>query len=274
MAAIWTRINTLLLLLVLFALVGVVAMLASGVRGGPLDPTTSPQPTDSVRLPGTPITGQTTINSPGHYYLTRDIVVPGSQIAITIATSNVNLDLGGFTIDGNDVNPNWGIWISGVQTDVTIRNGTIRDFQFAIDGIDDDRVIIENINAVSNVRGLQVNDNGVISDCVVQGNTETGIFLTGLHSVVSHCVVQSNTGDGISVASEKNTVEFSVVTGNQAAEIRLVGPRNVVRDTVVGQQLGLRVEGTQNKILNTTCNGGGINDVSGGPTYLLNNFQC
>jgi hypothetical protein len=45
MNLIWARINTLLLLLLLFALVGVLAMLAARSEGGPLDPGTAPGPT-------------------------------------------------------------------------------------------------------------------------------------------------------------------------------------------------------------------------------------
>src|SRR5262245_54285864 len=102
MSALWQRTNTLLLALVLLALLAVIAMVALRVEGGPLYPTDPPGPTDGVRLPGTPINSQTTISAPGHYYLTRDINVPGAATAINITASNVSLDLGGFTVSGND----------------------------------------------------------------------------------------------------------------------------------------------------------------------------
>jgi hypothetical protein len=44
-AAFWNRLNTVLLLLVLLALLAVIGMLATGVRGGPLDPPGSPTAT-------------------------------------------------------------------------------------------------------------------------------------------------------------------------------------------------------------------------------------
>jgi hypothetical protein len=50
------RTNTILLVLILAAGIGIIAMLAPGARGGPLDPPASPASTDGVRLPGTPIT--------------------------------------------------------------------------------------------------------------------------------------------------------------------------------------------------------------------------
>ena len=77
-------------------------MLATGALGGPLDPPGVPGSTDSVRLPGTPISGPTTIAQSGHYYLTRDISVPRLVSGVVISANDVSLDLGGFTISGDD----------------------------------------------------------------------------------------------------------------------------------------------------------------------------
>ena len=98
-----TRATNILLLLVLAVGVAIVAMLATGVRGGPLDPPAgTPGSTNGVRLPGTPISGPTVVSAPGHYYLTQNISVTGSVNAITISADDVSLDLGGFTLSGTD----------------------------------------------------------------------------------------------------------------------------------------------------------------------------
>ena len=55
MSAARFRITNVLLALVLLALLAVILMLATGVRGGPLDPGGAPGSTPGVRLPGTPI---------------------------------------------------------------------------------------------------------------------------------------------------------------------------------------------------------------------------
>jgi len=55
MSALGNRINTLLLVLLGLMGLAIIAMLATGVRGGPLDPPAAPAPTDGVREPGTPI---------------------------------------------------------------------------------------------------------------------------------------------------------------------------------------------------------------------------
>src|SRR5262245_8125019 len=83
-SAIWMRFNSVMLVLVFLALISIIGMLATDVRGGPLDPPGSPSSTDSVRLPGTPISSAPyAINASGHYYLTRDLNVTGAVVAIT-----------------------------------------------------------------------------------------------------------------------------------------------------------------------------------------------
>jgi hypothetical protein len=97
MAAVWTRFNALMLVLIFVALLAVIGMLATGVRGGPLDPPGAPGSTDSVRLPGTPISSLPyTINAPGSYYVTRNLSAVSGN-GITINADDVTLDLMGFT---------------------------------------------------------------------------------------------------------------------------------------------------------------------------------
>src|SRR5262245_49070296 len=209
MTGIWTRFSAVMLVLVFVALLAVIAMLATGVRGGPLDPPGPPSSTDSVKLPGTPISGPTTISSPGHYYLTKDVRVTGAVIAITINASEVSLDLGGFTIDGNDIAGSYGIYVAGAQSDITIENGTVKDFHFGVDFGDDLRVHVRQLSAVSNVRGFQVGYRSVMSDCSAIDNTETGIYIPAADTTIRDCVVHGNTGDGISIAASFNLVERS-----------------------------------------------------------------
>ena len=85
--------------------------------------------TDSVRLPGTPISGPTTITQPGHYYVTRDITAaPGSTWAIMIDADDVSIDLGGFTLSGDDTIGSAGLFVQASRQRISISNGTVRDF--------------------------------------------------------------------------------------------------------------------------------------------------
>jgi nitrous oxidase accessory protein NosD len=169
MATVWTRINALLLLLVLLAVVG---LLAERAAGGPLDPPGAPGSTDSVQLPGTPISSVPyTISEPGHYYLTRDLSFSGGT-AITVAQDNVSLDLGGFTLSGTGGN---GIAYSGVRSDIAIENGTVRGFEYGIDLSTSLRVTLRNLTVIDNDSGIRVGAGGALSELIVRENTQNGI---------------------------------------------------------------------------------------------------
>ena len=100
MLTFWPRINTVLLLVTLLAVIG---LFATRAYGGPLDPPGAPASTDGVRGQGTPISSLPfAITQPGRYYLTRNLTGPGNANGITITAANVTLDLNGFTLDGGD----------------------------------------------------------------------------------------------------------------------------------------------------------------------------
>lgn len=235
MATLWPRINAVLLMLVLGALITLIAMLATGAQGGPLDPQGTPEPTDSVRLPGTPLNGPATISVPGHYYLTRDITLIGSGVAIQINASDVSLDLGGFTVRGDDSLSSFGISIQAGQSDATIRNGTIRDFQFGFESASADRINIHDLRAVSNVRGIQIGGRTLLADCAAIANSETGIYVPGSNSAVRDCMSVNNLSDGIAVAGNANLIEGNRSTGNSNEDIRDTGTIfNTFRGNVAG----------------------------------------
>lgn len=67
-----------------------------------------------------------TIVNPGSYYLTGSYSVAGGS-GLTIAADNVTVDLNGCTIGSTAVSANGsGISLSGVRSNVTVRNGFIR----------------------------------------------------------------------------------------------------------------------------------------------------
>ena len=272
MTALRFRYTNVLLTLILLALLAVIAMLATDARGGPLDPGGAPASTDSVRLPGTPISGQTTISAPGHYYLTRNITVPGAVIVITIAASDVSLDLGGFTIRGNDAAGSWGIWVAGGgHGDITISNGTVRDFQFGLDTANGSRVRIDHIHATSNARGIQLGSNNVLSDCTSISNGETGIYAPGNEAVINNCVSSRNSGDGIAVAGDDVQVQRSTAINNTGAQIRTIGDFTGIRDNTVHGSLVLLQNGAA-VVLDNTCVFGSISNPVG--NEVGTNFAC
>lgn len=249
-----------MLVLVFLALFGVMAMLASGVRGGPLDPPSVPSSTDSVRLPGTPISGPTTIATPGHYYLTRNITVAGNATAIAITAEHVSLDLGGFTLRGGGAGGT-GVSVANLANFAAIRNGTIRSFQFGIAGGSSFGLRVDDVRGVENARGIEAGTAALITDCVADNNQETGIRMAGSDTRVSGCSASNNEGPGITVDGDRSVVESSSAFANNGdqfsgwTDIIVVGSASTVKDNVVGGRNfgGIRLTGTGNVIVDNVC---------------------
>lgn len=266
-----SRTTNILLILVLAAGIGIAAMLATSGRAGPLDPQGTPASTDSVRLPGTPISGQTTISAPGHYYLTRNITVPGAATAITITASNVSLDLGGFTIAGNDAVGSFGINVFGLVENVEIRHGTVRDFHFGLSTLGAAPARLVDVHAVSNVRGMQVDARTSLLDCTSTGNTETGIYLPNGAGLVRGCIVSFNAFDGISVSNFSTVVERSTIFANASADFNVYtnlrlggGQHHIARENVIPGG-SVRIESTQTAFVDNVCTNAIVIDTSSSP---------
>jgi len=230
------------------------ALAAFPVIAGPLDPPAPPAPTDAVQLPGTPVASAPfTISTPGRYYLTRNIVSPGAQIAITVATDNVIVDLGGFTIGGNDTVGSYGIRLSGDRQNITIVNGVLRDFHFGLDSSSNvNRFMqIHDVAAYSNVRGFNLTGTGItLTDCVAADNTETGINFPADRSVVRNCHVYNNGSQGITLGGNQSLIERNLVRQNLGGDISVLANINTVRENFVG---GLTISGSNNWIIDNVC---------------------
>jgi hypothetical protein len=192
------------------------------------------------------------ISQQGSYYLAEDILAfPGAH-GIEITASNVTLDLNGFTVYGNtEVGSLDGIHVTASKENITIMNGTVRDF--FNDGVDSqtDYSRMSNLVVLNNLQdGIKVTGtSAIIRDCIARSNGADGISAgasatlignavgdnggTGIlatSAVVAHCTARGNTGDGIWVnngsvvrgcCAVSNTqdgieAEQSLVQGNSA----------------------------------------------------------
>ena len=112
-----------------------------------------------------------TIEDPGFYYLGKNL-----DGRIYIQSSNVTLDLMGFTLTGTGAGSGTGITISGVLKNVEIRNGTVRRF---VDGIGAYFVDPPELcHRITNVRVME--------------NTQTGIRLAGSGHTIKGCTAYDN----------------------------------------------------------------------------------
>lgn len=157
--------------------------------------------------PGFPVT----LSQRGSYRLTSNLEVSGAGVrAIDVTVSSVAIDLGGFSIrgpanclDGCTVT-NSEPGIQALVSQVSVRNGMIRGFAYAIRAEDDSHV--EEVIATSN---------------------SSGGFLMDRRCKFLHNVVADNNGNGID-ADRGSVVVENLLQNNEGAGIRLRGEGSVV----------------------------------------------
>lgn len=196
-----------------------VGVLASLAKGGPLNPPGGPvNPTgrtldeiyDKIPLGlgdgRTVLAGGTanyTITLPGSYVLAGNL-----NGSITISTSDVTIDLNGFSVNATTAGSGNGIFVSSNQSRVIIRNGVVSRFNAGVVmSIDVKSVILEDLmirecrnygilsNSTNNrnvtVRRCNVIDTGATSTGTTANLFVTGINLTGDGHVIEDSIVQS-----------------------------------------------------------------------------------
>lgn len=203
------------------------------VNAGPLTPPSGAISSTSPFGSGTEINQLPfTINSPGRYYLARNLGDTGSA-GITIQISNVTVDLNGFLLGGGTGSA---IVCTGVvaSRNVTIKNGTISGWTGAgVDTAAYGNCRLESLRVSHNgSTGIAVGDNTIVSGCVSSNNT-IGILSTGSGCLIKNVAVYQNSADGIQAnaatiancASFNNGREFNG-TGNTITNCSATGNVN------------------------------------------------
>lgn len=235
------------------------AVTATALAQGPLTPPGAPAPTmktlDQIE-PRTPISSVPfTISAPGSYYLTGNLTITSTVNGITIAASDVHLDLNGFTIAGTTGNVS-GITVSGVRANLTIQNGAIRgcgnyginaqnathsrfrDLTLTRNGLSftgaglqaGGRALVQFCSFVTNnASGVSLGVNSALLDSVMLHNNTAGALLTQ-NGTVQRCVAISNGADGIAT-DDDCLVESCVASRNGGRGIN-VQARCAVRNNL------------------------------------------
>ena len=197
---------------------------------------------------------------------------PASQVAITIAASNVILDLGNFAVAfGASSFPTTGILVKPGFSDITIQNGSLlnlktlssqaNDFGIIIAGTsvadqDINRVIVRNIHTDGSFIGLDIENatnvsvrNSEFSDALVDVNQPSspsypsnpaGAYVSGSTNVLFDTDVFTNDGIGIFF----NNVGVVTAGGaNQDGKLTNCSlPNAIVQDALFNQISGLVIE--------------------------------
>jgi parallel beta-helix repeat protein len=154
------------------------------------------------------ITRCTELTKPGSYVVARNLAATGN--CLTVRADFVTIDLGGFTISGNDTGA--GIIHDGIgRHGIEVRNGTIANFDTGVDlSVDagNNRIVIEHLRVLNNsFIGILAGDFSIVKDNLVADNGWDGIQCAG-NSLVAANISRSNGHDGIAVGFG------STVTGN------------------------------------------------------------
>ena len=242
-------------------------LVPSGFPQGSLTPPGAPAPTmktlDQLE-PRTPIAALPfTISASGSYYVTGNLTAAGAASGITIATSDVTLDLGGFALTGG------GSGTTGRAIDVTgllrrniyIRNGTVRGWSNG--GVRADlatAVTVEKVRVIGNSgnagdAGLVVGANSLVQDCVASNNSAGFAAMAGIRagdgSTVTGCVASSNGTLGFDLG--KNViVKECAASGTVLGGGFKVGENSMlINCTAMGNQGGAGIDAGPQSALNT-----------------------
>ena len=242
-----TRANTILLVAILAVGIALVAMLASGARGGPLDPTGAPSATGTLpqvepRSPIPPVgwngTFPITVSQPGSYFLTRNHNALNSAVyGIVVTSDNVNIDLNGFTLDGGGNQSLGAIDASATPVrNLRVTNGVVRGWgAVAIDShgpgghfsrlqlTENGTGLILGVGATLDASNVDFNTVGVSCACGTLGPgamVTTTSFAENTTAIVAGAqfVIESNqidvptSGTGVYIAGQFVTIRDNIIT--------------------------------------------------------------
>lgn len=185
------------------------------------------------------------ITKPGYYYLAGDRTMTDStKNGIEIASSDVTLDLGGYTLRFAKVSgTGMGIYAKDVQN-VEVRNGAVTDVPAY--GVD---IAASYIGGNANIR---------VIDLRVSATGNSGIWIEGDSVLVDRCTVDHAGYNGIHLYWGNGTiVSNSVVSSTQGYGILAIGSGAAVKNCTVSKALyaGIAVyDGAVSDSQVTSCN--------------------
>lgn len=195
---------------------------------GPLDPPpgavassyktlTEVEPRTAINAANTPgdATAAYILSTPGSYYLTSNLNIPGGKFGLRVAASGVSIDLNGFAITGeNSLGSAGGITDAGVAwAGVTIHDGFIqRTNGRGIDLAASSRCVVRNVTVGDNLgSGVLVGADSTLDAVVCSSNgvlTPSPVGMSvGNRSTIVRCRSTSNLGNGITTGAACRVIE-------------------------------------------------------------------
>jgi hypothetical protein len=196
---------------------------------------------------------------------------------IVVGKDNITINLGGHTLTGDRDPGDIGIDNTNEFDGVTVRNGSVREFDDGIFGFQADEMRIEGVVSAGNLnRGIGIfNSTGaqvIRSDS--SGNDTHGIVLDGTSAVVRGTAATRNALAGIYLTGDSHRVISSSSSRNGERGIEIVGDfARVEASTAPGNDEGIKIAGESARVLDSRVDGnaggtfGGIH-ITGGSALV------
>jgi len=258
----------------------ILSQCVTGILAGDLDPPGLPQPTAgpepriAVNAENTPGDANSVfqIVGAGSYYLTGNVNVGSGLNGIEIISSDVTLDLNGFTVlrgrfPSNDPPTLDGIVVMDGLEGVTIRGGSISRMGGA--GLRGNAVIsirVENLNVSLCGSGVNAGPGALVSGCSSIGNDSTGFNIFG-DSIIERCLARDNGTSGILLNGNGIIARDNVCSSNGVAGIAFNAGTfgSCAEDNLVrGNSTGFSILGTGHVIARNTAVGNTAGYVASG----------
>jgi hypothetical protein len=176
---------------------GVLCLVLGTAARPAIPPADSVEPHRAEDVAATRIDCGTVITVPGTYVLMRDLECSG--MGVTIAGSNVTLDLAGHSITSTSSHPSRGAGVSvegnvdAVIHGVRVQNGAISGFETGI-GTSSARAVIENLTVTSSRWGVLAADGGStrVQRSRLDGNAYGVMVLRGAAADLAHVDIRDS----------------------------------------------------------------------------------
>lgn len=199
-------------------------------------------------------------------FLTGDLNCAGNPAyGVLAGASGITIDLRGFTIRGNASIQSAGVNAQFGYGAVTIKNGTLRNFEYGVYG-GGDKFSVSNVDVSGSTHGgMWLFGDGIkIQSVTASGTGGTGIDIRGDAAVIQASSASHNAQAGFWVEGDGAKIQSSAASGNSAQGMYVAGNGTIIQSSSADgngteplgfYRIGINVVGNAASIQKTTASG-------------------